>query len=834
MTNPLLLPVPERRANALAAIALILIITILTLPVVWGGVRLGQDTATQFYPWYFNLGERLRDGGIPEWNPHQFSGTPLAADPQSGWMYLPAMLIFTLLPLSVAVVVQIAGHITLAMTGTYWLARRVGLGRVGALVAGTALAGSGVLYGRLPSGPASYQVLTWIPWVLLGAEIAMRAGTWRGRVAGWALASLAVSQALAAWVGQVSYYTLLLLAAWILFRALWGARRPVGGTPEGVFAPVTPLSITPRPLPRLDRPSLVRLIVHGVTMLIIGLGLSAAGLLPRLEFNLVSNAAVGEYTTDVGGVIGGSSGDDVLGRLFEPSIYYPGAAVLALAVIGILVARGRYGMPFWLATALLAIVLTIPVSTPVHWLFYLLPQFETLHSHWPERVIIIALPPLAIMAGAGAQALVDGSRVTGHMGLRVAAIVLPPLALAGFAVVGQVSWVAVASVVGVLAIVAIRLLGPEDWRVQLRHPRANDERPMSWLPALLIAVVLADLLAMNEALQSQAPFGGFHRRDINSYYAPSDAASFLLDRYETEGPFRFAGYDPAVGTIENGLDVLYRYQFPDPITRELTVNNRATILGLEDTQGYNPLQLAYYVELVEAMNGGPQEYHGAALYPGGIDSPILDLLNARYLIVPATYGADRTDLAAIDQTWTTVYADDRVRVVENPEPLPRGWPVFESRTVAEGEALPLLASGEVDPRQVAIFEQGAGPDDPGREDVGWDGTGTVRVLASEDPDTVRVATTITVPHYVVLSEIAYPAWDATFNGEAVEVLTVDHGLRAVLVPGAGELSLTYDSVATRIGLAITLGTALLVMIAVVVALRISRRTSAGAGSVASS
>src|SRR4051794_2933298 len=58
---------------------------------------IGMDTATAFYPWYTFLGEQLRAGHIPVWNPYQFAGAPFAADPESGWMYLPAMLAFTLL-----------------------------------------------------------------------------------------------------------------------------------------------------------------------------------------------------------------------------------------------------------------------------------------------------------------------------------------------------------------------------------------------------------------------------------------------------------------------------------------------------------------------------------------------------------------------------------------------------------------------------------------------------------------------------------------------------------------------------------------------------------------
>src|SRR5215475_3593848 len=49
------------------------------------GIVIGMDTATGFYPWYSYLGEQLRAGHLPLWNPYQFAGTPFAADPESGW-----------------------------------------------------------------------------------------------------------------------------------------------------------------------------------------------------------------------------------------------------------------------------------------------------------------------------------------------------------------------------------------------------------------------------------------------------------------------------------------------------------------------------------------------------------------------------------------------------------------------------------------------------------------------------------------------------------------------------------------------------------------------------
>ena len=95
-------------------------------------ISLGMDAATQYYPWYYFLGESLRSGSIPGWNPYQFSGTPFAADPLSGWTYLPAMVLFTLFPLVVAVKGLMFSHLLLAGLSTYALARTLGMDFPGA------------------------------------------------------------------------------------------------------------------------------------------------------------------------------------------------------------------------------------------------------------------------------------------------------------------------------------------------------------------------------------------------------------------------------------------------------------------------------------------------------------------------------------------------------------------------------------------------------------------------------------------------------------------------------------------------------------------------------
>jgi hypothetical protein len=800
---------------------LVLIAIVMTIPLVWGGIRVGQDTATQFYPWYSYLGEQLRAGRVPEWNPHQFSGTPFAGDPQSGWTYLPAMVLFTLLPLTPAVVLFLFLHLLLASLGACFLARRIGLSEVGAVAAGVCYAYTGAIYGRTASGPASVEVGTWFPWLLLGFEIAVQATTARARLAGWTLSALAVSQLLAAWVGQLSYYMFLVLAAYALYRiatSLWSQRliAEVRGT----------VQIAGSWWRRLGAiaPSVVRLFVrHGLTIMLLGLLLAAAGLLPRFEFNLVSNAEGGEYSSDTAVTTPGTTRDSAIEGFFGPSVNYPGAATLALAVYGVLLVRRRLMVPFWLFICAVAVIFTVTSDSPLHWLFYtFLPQFEALHSHHPERVILVTYLPLALIAGAGLQAIVE-RRFPQRWGAVIS--VVPLVIVFIFRLLGaSISWVSLFAIIGVIAVTLARVI--TTMRLRLNHSvsRGRPTRRISpggayrAVGATLLVVICADLLLTNVALDRQAPFGGFYHVDLDAYYAPTGGARFLQEQSAADGPFRYAGYDPDVSTIENGETVFYRHQFGDPRTAQLLVNNRAIVLGLEDTQGYNPLQIQRYVDVVNAMNSGPQEYHGTNIYPSGLTSPLLDLLNVRYLIIPAVFGEDRPDLEFLTRTWTTVYTDAEVRIVENPDVLPRAWLVYQAREVAEGEALPLLASGAVDPRTTVLLE-----DDVPTEVLAVTsatGAGSVAIHETNDPDTMRFTVTTEQPGLLVLSEIACPAWVATVDGAETEILPANHALRAISVPaGTHEVELRYDSPATRIGLGITVATIVGLAVAFVVTTR---------------
>ena len=186
------------------------------------------DWPAFFLPNYAFLGDRLRALDIPGWNPYQFSGTPFAGDPESGWGYLPAMAIYAIFPAEPATLVYVAFHIAFAVVAIYVLCRLLGLSVVGSFVAATA-------YGLAWVAIANGQLVIWTPvssWTIValaGVELTANAVPWSSRIWGLLIVGLAISQVLAVWMGQGALYTLITIACWIGYRTLLPRNMPLHG-----------------------------------------------------------------------------------------------------------------------------------------------------------------------------------------------------------------------------------------------------------------------------------------------------------------------------------------------------------------------------------------------------------------------------------------------------------------------------------------------------------------------------------------------------------------------------------------------------------------------------
>jgi hypothetical protein len=820
----------------------------LTALVAWDHLTAGRglyrvDIVTQYLPWYTYLGQHLRHGDIPGWLPNSLSGTPFAGDPQSGWMYLPVMAIFTLFSGVTGFGILIVFHLLLAGLSTYALARVLGMVPIGAVIAATAYE-FGAFLERVRCCTIHAEVGAWLPLAFLGVELAVRSRSWFARVGWWAVAGLALSQMIAGWIGQGAYYGLLATCAYILYRTLIApnGRHPLPRGSEGDDAARSPspsegrggrgVRDTLRTLPTSFRsmtpPARHRLrsaAFHLGAVVAIGLGLAVGALWPRFETVAATNLAGGDYSqisedaADTGGwgVLALAdhllSDDDRLGR------WYLGGAIFALAFVAPFAARRLFGVPFFTGLALVTMILTLHEG-PVHYLFYLLPRFRQLHQHLPDHVLTVFYLAPSLMAGATVSAIRGWpSR------WKASLIALAPLAIAGIVdnriradpLLGvengshiPAETLASIAAVGLLLLLLVWVRGSRLWTIAT--------------VALAVVVFLDPTGRLVIGRLDGSPDDALWSTTVTGYTEASGAALFLQQRQaESTEPFRFFGYDARLAFVESGpVRRTYVSEYRDPEVMSLLVNNQGILLGLQDVQGYNPVQLSLYSAVIRAVNRRLQGYHTANVLTTGWNSPVLALLNIRYVVIPSQVPPGRPDLLHLSQRYHTVYTDQHVRVIEVDDALPRAWIVHDLRKAEPATILQSLRKREFDPRQTALLSTDppatARPDDPTQDRA---------TVVAYGPERIKLTTSSGAAGLLVLSEIDNPDWHASVDGHAVRIYQTDRVLRGVPIPaGDHVVELRYDQPSLRRGLLASAATALVVaLLMLALGLRRFRRLS---------
>lgn len=786
------------QADLLAIGTLLLLIALVSWNNVWKVDRwvARVDIITFYLPWYAHLGEALRNFSIPGWNPSLFSGTPFAGDPQSGWSYLPAMISFTLFSPIPAMKVFAIMHLLIGGVSTYALARVLGMPAFACLVAGSAFTFGPFMSHNTSCCTIMAQVAPWVPLAMLGTELALRARTRVGQGLAWWVTGLAISQMLGGWIGQGAYNGLIAVGTYLAYRTLISPPRWYA-TEQHADAPRSRQMV-------IDR---VRtLVVHGAAIYALGFVLGAAGALIRLDVNAATNLAGGAYdevtdrATRPWDVVG------MLGRILSLNSsnlkFYLGGAVFTLMLLGLFVARRRFAVPYFAAYTAVILTLTLH-TTPLHRLFYLLPEYQSLHDHSAYRIVGLLWIGPAMLAGATVACWAGRAPRLWTIPLAIAPLIVvlavrDDLGNGSGTVHDRTVWI-VGATCGVLALSAV-LMQP---RVRERLP-AVPITPIA--SGLLLLLVLWDptgqrfVTTLDDHGFSSSLEGTLQR--LASDTDPNGAGAFLQERTRQDQPFRYFGYD-AVGLRTADDDGLtYHGRRLDPEILPLLVSARGLRLGLQDVQGYNPIQLSRYVDVITAINDGiKQDYHDANILPNGVRSSLLDLLNVRYVVIPNDLppGRPRPDLSYLVGSTREVFRNDEVRVLERTTTLPRAWIVHDAIEVSEDESLELLVSGGIDPRTTALVESEppslAEPDDPSTD---------VATITRYTDDTIRVEARTAADGLLVLSEVFDKGWNAYIDGERVPISVADHVLRAVPLP-AGEhtVEMRYEPRSLQVGIVLS-------------------------------
>jgi hypothetical protein len=776
-----------RRPDTLA----IAVLLVLSLVMIWhrwvfDNWLARHDLLAFFLPWFGALGDRLADFDVPALNPYIFSGAPFAGDPESGWMFLPAMLAFPFFEVTVAYKLMILLLLVLAGTTTYALARVIGYSVFAALFSAVAFEFGPFLFGQTDCCTVGTKMTAFLPLAFLGVELAIRAKTWPHRLTGWVIGGLAISQMFAAWLGQGAVNALLIVAAWVVFRTV----------------------ITPPDPEWTTRERLNRLFTTGPAVLVLGLLLGAAGLLPRLAANGESNNPGGTYEHTPGARdYSLHTLASALKTILIDAHGYRGtsvwAVVFCLMIFALFMTRRRSVIPFFavMAVVMPALAMGVPVIVDV---FYLLPLYEEMHSHSPGRIFWIYPFIAAMLAGAGVNEL---WRLPA-MRHKWAIVIVPLVVVAASAwyiereqdiAAGVWLWSSAILTTVLLAVIA----SSQAWRI--RHDR---DRVFAGVNVALVALVflLPNAVDLVTTIRRDDPPPGelvmwgndpWMQETIEESLSrtdPGGAGEFLQFMGENEPPFRFIAY----GGMYHPDTV--RQTYPnrrlEPAMVAILQNSRPMRLGLETTQGYNPLQPMVYQEFMTVLNRQDQDYHYANLVHTGVNSPLLDLLNVRYIVVDRNIPEDRADHRALAEVRTEVFRNDEVIIYESPTVRPRAWMVYDVRPENDGEGLTALQAGDVDGGEVAFVEGALPPVSPSS-----DGVEPQVTVTDSLPDGMTLSVSHTGEGLLVVSEIYSGNWTATVDGEEVDVLQTDHALLGIPVgPGEHTVEVRYEPVTLRVGL----------------------------------
>ena len=388
MQRPVTIParLPRRNALALAGawVAVVLVFWCgLFVPSMRPGLLRPEaaDLYGYFFPKFVYGSAELARGVLPLWNPYEYAGVPFLGAAQPAVLYPPRVLLFALLPPTVALHAFMVLHYVLLGAGAFVMLRALALELPGACL-GTLLLAFEPLMMAGHYHPPRIACFAWVPWIVAAFVRTVERGG-----LGAAL-GLAVAAALQATAGYPEYSLDTALVLVLLWPAVAARSRRAGaGTGLALAAAV------------------------------LAAMLAAVQLVPLLEAFRSSTRAAGGVAFlagqrfDVARFGGGLRGWAAAVSTFA---YLP-ALAWALVFVGLAAPRRPYRGALLALWIFASIVLAPALRT--------LPPFSLFRSFlcWGSIVVV----PLAALAGAGLDRLVG--RELGRREVVVGALVLAGL-----------------------------------------------------------------------------------------------------------------------------------------------------------------------------------------------------------------------------------------------------------------------------------------------------------------------------------------------------------------------------------------------------------------------
>jgi hypothetical protein len=418
----------------------------------------------------------------------------------------------------------------------------------------------------------------------------------------------------------------------------------------------------------------------------------------------------------------GNSGHGEFTKGEGPSVGYAGAMLLPLAALGMFSKRKEKWVILALGVVGFALWAKVPGITDA---VCALPLFDIALN---ERLIFLTAFAAAMLAALGTEKMVIGDA---KRQLALAVVAVLSLLVVGYVLLEK-RLLALPMPLSYLhlqflfQIVPLGLLGA--WVV------ARGERARKTTAGVVLGLVLLERAAEGALLYPVYP--------NRAFYPPLR----LLDVIPRNTPFRTT----AVG-----------FNF---------IPNISALYELEDVRGYEAMT---FRRLVDTF---PLWCVPQAVWFNRIDDPtkpFLSFLNVRYFLVP--------EGTKPPPGWPTIAHDLGIRVVENPNVLPRAFAPALFQIEPDGERQLQVMQGIEDFGRLGVVERL-----PGRESGVWipNGQAFVRML-SYGARQFSVGITSRQPTLVATSVTAWPGWRLKIDGVPSELLAYNRAFLSFVVPAGG-------------------------------------------------
>lgn len=669
------------------------------------------DPVRQQYPWRLESILQEKKWQLPLWNPYQFAGNPLLANQQSA-VFMPFNLLFFILPFATAWSVLIVMQPLLAGVFLFLYLKNLKLPSLPSLLGSIIFIFSGFFVAWLEWGTVDMVAMV-IPLGLLCID---KSFVTKKKIAWYAICLVVFVFAFFAGHVQTFAYVALLTTAYFILRFMESREKKTH-------------------------------LVLAVAVSFLFIVFVSVQLIPFMQFLLLS-----ARESDLVRSAGWFFPYQHLVTFFVPDFFgnpttlnywgvwnyaelagYVGIVGLFFAIYSLFIGKSKI-VWFYFFTFIIAMFFALPTPIANFPLIFHIPFLSTAQ---PTRLMVLIDFSLSILAAFGfAEFLQNGKKIYIPLGI--------------FSLIFMLIWG--------LVFFHTKLL-PEVSGENIAIAKHNLLFPSGVFIGLFIFIFTAMflkkksvLLIVGVVVVALAVFDGIRFADK---FTPFTNPEYLFLPTATT---RFL-------QEESGI---YRIMSTDS---RILPPNFSTVYHVQNVDGYDPLYIKRYGELVAAMGRGKadiQEPFGfnRIITPQNINSRLINLLGVKYVL-------SLSDIQ--NKQFKKVFSEGHTQVYENTSVFPRAFFVKNITSVSSDQQ---SADFLFNPRNNLFTAAAVMGLDKYPRDLK---TGKVKIKLYND-NSITIQTENNSDGFLVLTDNYYPTWHAYIDGKKTKIYITDLAFRGILVP----------------------------------------------------